>query len=70
MAALAWLVPPAVLDVVDDSGVDSVLLGTGTAGLQLLGGQLWVSDMFTGAALVLAVAFAALGHKQRLRGLK
>jgi ribose transport system permease protein len=47
-----------------------LLLGTGTAGLQLLGGQLWVSDMFTGAALVLAVAFAALGQKQRLRRLK
>jgi ribose transport system permease protein len=47
-----------------------LLLGTGVTGLQLLGGQLWVSDMFTGAALVLAVAFAALGQKQRLRRLK
>ena len=47
-----------------------LLLGTGVAGLQLLGGQLWISDMFTGAALVLAVALAALGQRQRLRRLK
>jgi ribose transport system permease protein len=47
-----------------------LLLGTGIVGLQLAGGQLWISDMFTGAALVVAVAFAVLGQKQRLRRLK
>jgi len=47
-----------------------LLLGTGVAGLQLLGGKLWISDMFTGVALVLAVAFAVLGQKRRLASMK
>jgi ribose transport system permease protein len=46
------------------------LLGTGITGLQLLGGQLWISDMFTGVALVLAVAFAVLGQRRRLARMK
>ena len=47
-----------------------LLLGTGVAGLQLMGGQIWISDMFTGVALVLAVAFAVLGQKRRLAAMK
>jgi ribose transport system permease protein len=47
-----------------------LLLGTGVTGLQLVGGQLWISDMFTGVALVLAVAFAVLGQKRRLQKMK
>jgi ribose transport system permease protein len=34
------------------------LLAVGIAGLQLLGVQAWIGDVFNGAALVLAVAFA------------
>jgi ribose transport system permease protein len=47
-----------------------LLLGTGIAGLQLIGGQLWISDMFTGVALVAAVTFAVVGQKRRLARLK
>lgn len=36
------------------------LLAVGITGLQLLGVQGWVSDVFNGAALVLAIAFARL----------
>jgi len=47
-----------------------LLLGTGVSGLQLLGGQVWISDMFTGTALVVAVGSSVLGQKQRERRLK
>jgi ribose transport system permease protein len=47
-----------------------LLLGTGVTGLQLVGGQMWISDMFTGVALVIAVAFAVLGQKRRLQKMK
>lgn len=44
-----------------------LLLGTGIAGLQLLGGQLWISNMFTGLALVLAVSLSVIGERLRAR---
>jgi ribose transport system permease protein len=39
------------------------LLVVGITGLQLYGAQLWVSDVFNGAALILAVTFARLASK-------
>lgn len=47
-----------------------LLLGTGVAGLQLIGGELWISDMFTGVALVAAVTFAVVGQKRRVARMK
>jgi len=44
-----------------------VLLATGVKGLQLMGGPLWVTDMFNGIALLLAVAAAVLSTKRRPR---
>ncbi|WP_166459439.1 ABC transporter permease [Amycolatopsis pithecellobii] len=41
------------------------LLGTGATGLQLLGGQGWVGDMFTGVALIIAVGFAVVTQRRR-----
>jgi ribose transport system permease protein len=41
------------------------LLAVGITGLQLYGAQLWVSDVFNGAALVLAVTFARLAARSR-----
>jgi len=34
------------------------LLATGVTGLQLVGGQAWITDLFNGAALILAVGIA------------
>jgi ribose transport system permease protein len=45
------------------------LLAVGTTGLQLLGAADWVSDVFNGAVLVLAVTFAGLVSRQRTRRL-
>jgi ribose transport system permease protein len=45
-----------------------LLLGTGVAGFNLLGGQVWVSNLFTGAALIVAVSFAVLGQRLRTGG--
>lgn len=42
------------------------LLGTGVQGLQLAGGQVWVTYLFNGAALLLAVSSAVI--TDRLRG--
>lgn len=42
-----------------------LLLGTGSAGLRLLGGQGWVTNMFTGVALVVAVGFAVISQRRR-----
>jgi ribose transport system permease protein len=39
------------------------LLATGVKGLQLGGGQAWITDAFNGAALILAVSLAALGAR-------
>ncbi len=46
------------------------LLATGVKGLQLAGGQLWVTDMFNGVALIGAVSIAVLGAKRRDARLK
>ena len=43
------------------------LLGTGTQGLQLAGGQLWVTDAFNGVALIGAVSLALLLQRRRGR---
>ncbi len=39
------------------------LLATGVKGLQLGGGQAWITDAFNGAALILAVSLATLGQR-------
>ncbi len=41
------------------------LLGTGSTGLQLLGGQGWIGNMFTGTALIIAVGFAVITQRRR-----
>ena len=41
------------------------LLVVGITGLQLLGVEPWVSDVFNGGMLVIAVAFATLAAKSR-----
>jgi ribose transport system permease protein len=38
-------------------------LATGIAGLQLLGAGEWVSDVFYGGALVIAVALSTIVHR-------
>ena len=43
-----------------------VLLGTGVEGLQLVGGPLWITDLFNGVALLLAVAGAILSGRWRV----
>ena len=47
-----------------------LLLATGVKGLQLAGGQLWVTDLFNGVALVGAVSIAVIGAKRRDARLK
>lgn len=44
-----------------------VLLATGVKGLQLMGTNLWVTDLFNGLALLVAVSAAVLGSKRRRR---
>jgi ribose transport system permease protein len=41
------------------------LLATGVKGLQLAGGQLWITDLFNGVALVGAVSLAVAGQRRR-----
>lgn len=41
------------------------LLATGVKGLQLGGGQGWITDAFNGAALLLAVGLAVLGQRRQ-----
>ncbi|MCU1659432.1 MAG: rbsC [Pseudonocardiales bacterium] len=43
------------------------LLGTGVQGLQLVGAQLWVTDVFNGAALIGAVSVAVTVERRRRR---
>lgn len=45
------------------------LLATGVKGLQLAGGQLWITDLFNGVALVLAVSLAVVSQRGRFPGL-
>ena len=41
-----------------------LLLAIGVKGLQLMGNQLWVTDLFNGLALLVAVSAAVLGAKR------
>jgi ribose transport system permease protein len=41
------------------------LLATGVKGLQLAGGQLWITDLFNGLALIGAVSIAVLTQRRR-----
>jgi len=41
------------------------LLATGVKGLQLAGAEVWVDELFNGAALIIAVAFAARAARRR-----
>jgi ribose transport system permease protein len=41
------------------------LLATGVKGLQLAGGQLWITDLFNGLALIGAVSVAVLAQRRR-----
>ena len=41
------------------------VLATGVKGLQLAGGQLWVADLFNGAALIIAVGVAVHAQSKR-----
>jgi ribose transport system permease protein len=41
------------------------LLATGVKGLQLAGGQLWITDLFNGVALVGAVSVAVISQRRR-----
>lgn len=43
------------------------LLATGVKGLQLVGGELWVTDLFNGVALLVAVSVAVIGQRTRRR---
>ncbi|MGF6889347.1 ribose transport system permease protein [Nocardia sp. GAS34] len=44
-----------------------LLLATGVKGLQLMGNQLWVTDLFNGLALLVAVSAAVLSSKRSPR---
>jgi ribose transport system permease protein len=41
------------------------LLATGVKGLQLAGGDVWITDLFNGVALIAAVSVAVLSEKRR-----
>lgn len=43
------------------------LLATGVKGLQLVSGQLWITELFNGVALIGAVSLAILGGRRRRR---
>lgn len=43
------------------------LLGTGVTGLQLAGGQVWLTNLFNGAALIIAVSAAVIASRIRRR---
>ena len=47
-----------------------VLLATGVKGLQLAGGQLWITDLFNGVALIGAVSVAVLARKRKAAKIK
>lgn len=47
-----------------------VLLATGVKGVQLVGGQLWLTDLFNGVALIGAVTLAVLARKRRAARIK
>jgi len=43
------------------------LLATGVTGLQLIGGELWITDLFNGIALVVAVSASILAARRKSR---
>ena len=43
------------------------LLATGVTGLQLIGGELWITDLFNGVALIIAVSASILAAKRKSR---
>lgn len=47
--------------------VAALLLAVGTTGLQLFGLAAWITDLFDGAVLVIAITFASVVSKQRSR---
>lgn len=47
-----------------------LLLATGVKGVQLVGGQLWLTDLFNGVALVGAVTVAVLARKRKAARIK
>lgn len=47
-----------------------VLLATGIKGVQLVGGQVWLTDLFNGLALIGAVSIAVVARKRRSRGIR
>lgn len=44
-----------------------LLLATGVKGLQLAGGQLWITELFNGIALIGAVSVAVLSERRQVR---
>ena len=46
------------------------LLATGVTGLQLIGGELWITALFNGVALIVAVSAAILAEKRKSRRLR
>jgi ribose transport system permease protein len=44
-----------------------VLLATGVKGLQLAGGQLWITELFNGLALIGAVSVAVLSERRQVK---
>lgn len=42
------------------------LLAIGVKGLQLAGGQLWITDLFNGLALIVAVSLAVISQRRRI----
>jgi ribose transport system permease protein len=47
-----------------------VLLATGIKGVQLVGGQVWLTDLFNGLALIGAVSIAVMARKRRSLGIR
>jgi ribose transport system permease protein len=47
--------------------IAALLLAVGTTGLQLFGFPAWITDLFDGAVLVVAITFASIVSKQRSR---
>lgn len=47
--------------------IAALLLAVGTTGLQLFGLAAWITDLFDGAVLVVAITFASIVSKQRSR---
>jgi ribose transport system permease protein len=46
------------------------LLATGVTGLQQIGGELWITDLFNGVALIVAVSASILAARRKARRLR